>query len=193
MLWRMLDYISIKPKKVIVLEGEPYEVLTSHTMKKNRQKPSNQTKLRNLKTGSVIERAFHQSDKVLEADTETKDIKYLYQNKGEWWFCDPTNPKDRFAMSETQLGENFQYLKENEIIEALVFDEEIIGIRLPAKINVKVVEAPPSIKGNTSSGGSKPVKIETGAMVDTPLFIEVGDTIRVNTETGAYSERVEKG
>jgi elongation factor P len=188
----MLDYINIKPKKIIVFEGDPYEVLTSHTMKKNRQKPSNQTKLRNLKTGAVVEKAFHQSDKVMEAEIENKNIKYLYSNKGEWWFCAENDPSDRFTMSETQLGDNAQYLKENEIIEAMEYDEEIIGIKLPAKINVRVVEAPPSIKGNTSSGGSKPVVVETGATVDTPLFIEAGDIIRINTETGLYSERIEK-
>jgi len=188
----MIDYINIKPKKLIILDDEPYEVLASHTMKKNRQKPSNQTKLKNLITGAVVEKAFRQSDKVMEAEIDTREIKYLYQNKGKWWFCDPTNPKDRFLIQEAQLGNNTLYLKENEIIEALTFDEKIIGIKLPAKVNLKVIEAPPGIKGNTSSGGSKPVKVETGAIVDTPLFIEVGDIIRVNTETGLYSERVEK-
>lgn len=188
----MLAYNEITPKKYIVYENEPYEVLASHTMKKNRQKPSNQTKLRNLRTGSVVEKAFHQSDKVDEADIDSKNIKYLYNNKGEWWFCAENDPSDRFSLSEETIGEKGLYLKANGLIDALMFENEVIGIKLPAKVDVKVVEAPPSIKGNTSSGGSKPVKIETGATVDTPLFIETGDIIRVNTETGLYSERVEK-
>ena len=129
---------------------------------------------------------------------ETRNIKFVY-TRGlpaggqEWWFCDSTNPKDRFQLDKQHLGNKFQYLKENEVIEALTWNDEIIGITLPAKVNVKVIAAPPNIKGNTSSGGSKPVKIETGATIDTPLFIEEGDIIRINTETGAYSERVGKG
>lgn len=188
----MIDYINIKPKKVIILEGEPYVVLTSQTKKKNRQKPSNQTKLKNLISGATIEKAFHQSDKVEEADIGEREIKYLYNNRGEWWFCAADNPKDRFSLDEDTIGDSAKYLKENTVVKALTFNDEVIGVELPAKINLKVVEAPPTIKGNTSSGGSKPVVVETGAIVDTPLFIEQGDVIRVNTETGAYAERVEK-
>lgn len=189
----MIDYNEIKPKRLIVLDGDPYEVLSSDIKKKNRQKPANQTKLKNLRNGSVVEKAFHQSDKVQEADMSSQNIKYLYSNKDERWFCAADNPKDRFTLSEIALGNSVKYLKENTEVEALIFDEEIIGIKVPAKVELQVVEAPPSIKGNTSSGGSKPVITESGAVVETPLFIEVGDIIRVNTETGNYSERVEKG
>ena len=188
----MIDYINIKPKRIILLENEPFVVLTSHVKKKNRQKPSNQTKLKNLISGATIEKAFHQSDKVEEADIGDREIKYLYNNRGEWWFCAADDPKDRFQLSKETLGESAKFLKENTEVKALTFNDEVIGIDLPAKLDLKVIEAPPSIKGNTSSGGSKPVVVETGATVDTPLFIEVGDTIKVNTETGAYSERVEK-
>lgn len=188
----MIDYINIKPKKVIILDGDPYIVMTSHVKKKNRQKPSNQTKLKNLISGATIEKAFHQSDKVEEAEIETRDIKYLYNNKGEWWFCAKDNPKDRFTLDSDTLGESSSFLKENTEVEAVTFNDEVIGIKLPAKIDLRVIEAPPNIKGNTSSGGSKPVIVETGASVETPLFIEVGDIIKVNTETGGYAERVEK-
>jgi elongation factor P len=188
----MIDYINIKPKKVIILDGDPHVVLSSHVKKKNRQKPSNQTRLKNLISGATIDKAFHQSDKVEEADIGEKEIKYLYNNKGVWWFCAPDNPKDRFILDEETIGESRKFMKENTTIRAQTFNDEIIGISLPAKINLRVIEAPPSIKGNTSAGGSKPVVVETGATVDTPLFIEEGDIIRVNTETGGYAERVEK-
>ena len=95
----MLDYSDIKPKRVIVLDNEPYEVLSSQTKKKNRQKPSNQTKLKNLLTQSVIEKTFHQSDRVEEADIDTKEVVYLYNNKGSWWFADSDNLGDRFERS----------------------------------------------------------------------------------------------
>lgn len=196
----MIDYNQIKPKVLIVLDGDPYEVLSSDIKKKNRQKPANQTKLKNLRTGAVTEKAFHQSDKVNEAEVSAKTIKYLYNKPGrppavgqEWWFCAADNPKDRFQLSEVVLSEKSQYLKENTEIESKVFEDEVIGITLPAKVDLKVVEAPPSIKGNTATGGNKPVTTETGAVVDTPLFIDIGDVIRVNTDTGQYTERVEKG
>ncbi len=190
----MLNYNEIKPKKYIVLDDEPWEVLTSQITKKSRQKASNQAKLKSLKTGKVIERAFHQADSVIEADISKKAIKYLYNNKGEFWFSEKNNPKERFVLSESIVAGSAKFMKENTLVDALVFDfgdeEEIIGIKLPIKVDLKVVEAPPNIKGNTSAGGNKKVVLETGAEVSTPLFIEAGEIIRVNTETGTYAERV---
>ncbi len=188
----MLNYNEILPRKYIVLENEPYEVLSSNTAKKNRQKPVNQTKLKNLINGRVVEQAFHQSDKVQEANISKKTIKYLYSNKGEFWFSDPKNPKDRFQLSEETIGDSSKYIKENSELIGLAFDDDIIGISLPIKIELEVTEAPPGIRGNTAQGGSKVVVLETGTSVSTPLFINEGDIIRINTETGQYVERVEK-
>lgn len=188
----MLTYNEILPRKYIVLENEPYEVLTSSTAKKNRQKPVNQTKLKNLINGRVIEKAFHQSDKLEEADINKRTIKYLYNNRGEFWFSDPQNPKDRFQISEAVIGEHTPFLRENSKVVGLTFNDDIIGISLPIKIELKVTEAPPGIKGNTAQGGTKVVTLETGSTVLTPLFINEGDIIRINTETGEYVERVEK-
>jgi len=189
----MLQYSEIKPKKIIILDDEPWEVLTSQITKKSRQKASNQAKLKSIKTGKVVERAFHQADSVKEADIIKKPIKYLYSNKGEFWFCEENNPSARFTLEESIIGDNSKFMKENTLVDALVFDttdeEEIIGIKLPIKVDLKVAEAPPNIKGNTSSGGNKKVVLETGAEVSTPLFIEEGEIIRVNTETGEYAER----
>jgi len=188
----MLNYNEIVQRKYIVFENEPYEVITSNTAKKNRQKPVNQTKLKNLINGRVVEQAFHQSDKVQEADISKRTIKYLYSNKGEFWFCDPENLQDRFQLSEEVIGENAKFIKENGEITGLTFNGDIIGITLPIKIELKVTEAPPGIKGNTAQGGSKVVTLETGTTISTPLFINEGDTIRVNTETEEYVERVDK-
>ena len=189
----MLNYNDIKPKRFIVLSGEPYEVLSSQTKKKNRQKPANQTKLKNLLTGSVIEKAFHQSDKVEEADIETKTVVYLYNNKGSWWFCEKDNPKERFELGGGVLGDAGVYLKENATVDALTFKGEIIGIKIPVKVDLEVKDAPPAVRGNTASGATKQVTLETGVTISAPLFVEEGDIVRVNTETGLYSERVEKG
>jgi len=188
----MLNYNEILPRKYIVLENEPYEVLSSNTAKKDRQKPVNKTKLKNLLNGRVVEQAFHQSDKVQEADINKRAVKYLYSNKGEFWFSNPENPQDRFKLTEEVIGESALFMKENSELTGLTFNDSIIGISLPIKMEFKVEEAPPGIKGNTAQGGSKVVTLETGKTVSTPLFINEGDIVRINTETGEYVERVEK-
>ena len=188
----MLTYNEITPKKHIVLDGEPYEVLSSLTMKKNRQKPANQTRLRSLKSGKVIERAFHQSDVVPEADIKKRGIRYLYNNRGEYWFCDPDNPKERFGVAEDLIGPSRAFLKAHEVVEARMWGDEMIGVSLPVKIDLAVTEAPPAVRGNTAQGATKQITLESGALIAVPLFINEGDIVRINTETGAYVERVEK-
>jgi elongation factor P len=188
----MLEYNEILPKRVILLEGEPYEVLDAHVFRKQQRKPVNQTKLRHLITGKVTEQAFHVSEKVEEADLSTKNVKYLYQNRGEWWFCAENNPSDRFKLEETTVGAGGKFLKANTIVEAVIFDEKVIGLKLPIKVDLKVTDAPPAVRGNTSQGGSKQITLETGATVFAPLFINEGDIVRINTEIGEYVERVDK-
>ncbi len=188
----MLEYNEILPKRVILLNGEPYEVLDAHVFRKQMRKPVNQTKLRHLITGKVTEQAFHAAEKVEEADLSTKSVKYLYTNKGQRWFCAENNPADRFMLSEETIGVGGQFLKANMIVEALVFDEKIIGVKMPIKMDLKVTEAPPAVKGNTAQGGSKQITLETGSVLNAPLFINEGDIVRINTETGEYVERVDK-
>jgi elongation factor P len=188
----MLEYNEILPKKVILMDGAPYEVLDAHVFRKQQRKPVNQTKLRHLITGKVTEQAFHVSEKAEEADLSTKNVKYLYSNKGEKWFCEENNPAARFTLSEDTVGPAGQFLKPNSIVEALVFDEAIIAVRIPIKVELKVVDAPPAVRGNTSQGGTKEITLETGATVQAPLFINEGDVVLVNTEIGQYVERVDK-
>ena len=191
----MLLYNEIKERKYIKLDGAPYEVLSSHVFRKQQRKPVNQTKLKNLLTNKVIERSFHQNEKVEEAEIPSKEIKFLYTNKknGEFWFSDAQDPKQRFFITETILGDKHRFLKGNEVYEGLFFNDEIMGVKFPVKIEVAVTEAPPGEKGNTAQGGTKQVVLETGATLNVPLFINEGDTIRVNTDTGEYVERAEKG
>lgn len=188
----MLEYNEILPKKIILLDGAPYEVLDAHVFRKQQRKPVNQTKLRHLITGKVTEQAFHVSEKVAEADLSTKNVKYLYTNRGEWWFCTESNPADRFTLSAETVGLAGQFLKPNSVVEALVFDEKIIAVRIPIKVELVVKDAPPAVRGNTAQGGTKQVTLETGAIINAPLFINEGDVVRINTELGAYVERVDK-
>lgn len=187
----MLSYTDVKPGVLIVLDGEPFEVLTtSGVVKKQRQKPHNTAKMRNLRSGATVERTFAQSDKIIEADIESRDIQFIYANRGDVVFSDPHNLSDRFTLSEELIGDKLLYLREKDIVEARVFEDDILDVKIPIKVELTVAEAPPNIKGNTSAGGDKVVVLETGLKVTTPLFIEVGDTIRINTETGTYVERV---
>lgn len=188
----IIDYNEITPKKCIVLKGEPYEVMSSHVAQKQKRRPTNQTKLKHLITGRVVEETFQQSDRVEEADIESKEIKYLYSGKGESWFCDPKNPSDRFSLKTEILDKKEGFLKANTIVNAMIFDDKVIGIRLPIKVELLVTEAPPAVRGNTVSGGSNTVTLETGATINVPMFIHEGDLIRINTETGSYAERVDK-
>ncbi|MBI5400666.1 MAG: elongation factor P [Candidatus Yonathbacteria bacterium] len=188
----IIDYNEITPKKCIVLNGEPYEVLSSHVAQKQKRRPTNQTKLRHLITGRVVEQTFQQSDRAEEADIETKEIKYLYSGKSESWFCDPKDPSDRFSLKTEILEGKEGFLKTNTLVTAMVFDEKVISVRLPIKVELLVKEAPPAVRGNTVQGGSNTVTLETGATLLVPMFIHEGDLIRVNTETGTYAERVDK-
>jgi len=186
----MLDYSEITEHKFIILDGAPYEVLDSHVFRKQQRKPVNATKLRNVITGKVTERSFHVSEKAEEADITTKEVKYLYKNRGEWWFADPKNPADRYELAEEMIGEKGRFLKANDIIEAMVFDEKIFGVKLPIKVDLKVTEAHPAVKGDTAKGGTKIVTLETGATLSVPMFVKEGDILRINTETGEYTDRL---
>ena len=187
-----LEYNEILPKKTVILDGDPYVVLSSAISKKDRQKASNAVKLKNLKTGNVIDRTFHQSDSLLEAEVEKQEVKYLYHNRGEYWFCDKDNPRERFSFDEDVIAGDASFLRENSLVTALVFEDQIMSISVPIKVELEVTEAADAVKGNTSSGATKEVKLETGATIQVPQFINQGDIVSINTETGQYSERVEK-
>lgn len=196
----LLEYNEITARKYIIFEGEPYEVIENNIFRMQQRKPQNKTKIRNLLNGRVVEATFHASDKAEEAQIDTREAKYLFTNKGEYWFCDPENPAKRFKIPADVLGPKAQFLKPNTVYDTMVFvdpdneDEEgtLFGVKLAPTVDLKVVEAPPGIKGDTARGGGKLVKVETGAMVTAPLFVNEGDTIRINTETGEYRERVTK-
>ena len=198
----MLEYNEITVRKYIVVDGAPYEVVENHIARTQQRKPQNQTKVKNLLTGRMSNMTFHAADKVAEAEIDTREAKYLYTAKGEFWFCDPTNPAKRFKIPAEVLGAKAQFLKANTVYDTMVFvnsddedaedgsSEVIFGVRLDPTVDLKVVEAPPGIKGDTARGGGKQVVVEGGAVVTAPLFVNVGDVIRVNTETGEYRERV---
>lgn len=191
----MLQYNEIREKKIIIYDDEPCEVIDSHVARTQQRKPQNQVKLKSLISGKTIATTFHVSDTADEADIEKREIKFLYHNRSEYWFCDPTDPKNRFKLAATLIGDTGKFFKENGFVTALVWtneddEEKTIKITLPIKMEFKVKEAPPAVRGDTSKSGNKIIILENGATINAPMFIEEGDIIRVNTETGEYVERV---
>lgn len=191
----LLDYNEIREGKVIIYNDEPCVVLESHVARTQQRKPQNQVKLKSLTNGRTFNETFRSSDTAEEADISKKEVKFLYANRGEYWFADPNNPKDRFVLSEDILGNTVKFLKDNCLGHAMVFEyddeEKIIGFKLPVKMEFTIKECPPSIKGNTASGGNKPATLENGSVVNVPLFLEAGEKIIVNTETSEYVERAQ--
>ncbi len=197
----MLEYSEVVERKYIVMDGQPYEVLASHVFRKQQRKPVNATKLKNLITGKIAEHSFHQAEKIEEANITKKESKYLYTSKGEFWFCAVNDPSKRYMISEDILGPQSKFLKPNSTIDVLVFhaddedeDDEgkIIGAKLPIKVELLVKEAAPAVKGDTVTGGTKQVTLETGAIINVPMFVNQGDIVILNTENGQYVERLKK-
>lgn len=187
-----LSYNEILPKKIILHNGEPFVVLAAHVFRKQQRKPVNQTKLRGLKSGRVVEQTFHQNETAVEAEVDVRTITFVYARGSEYIFHEAGDPGKRFSLASELVGAEGRFLKAKSDIEALTFDDEVIGLRVPIKVELTVTEADPAVKGNTAQGATKEVTIETGAKIQVPQFIGEGDIIRINTETGEYAERVEK-
>ncbi len=188
----VLAYNEISLKKVIIWDDEPFIVLASHVFRKQKRKPVNVTKLKSLVSGRVVEQTFHSSDTAEEADMGSKPIEYIYESKGEYWFNTPGKPAERFALSLDVVGDGIKYIKAKTVIDALLYNDEVIGVKIPVKVELKIKETAPAVKGNTSGNALKEAILETGAKVMVPLFINEGDAIKINTESGEYTERAEK-
>ncbi|MEY4747601.1 MAG: hypothetical protein RLZZ416_650 [Candidatus Parcubacteria bacterium] len=188
----MLNYNEVKPGVAVLVEGEPYVCTWNNIMQKQQRRPVNQTKLRHLIRGNVIEHSFQQSDKLDEAEIETKKAVFIFHDtrKGEWIFHETSDKSKRFSVDDEKVDDAGQFLKPNMEVETLSFDGNLFRVKVPIKVELKVTEAPPNVRGNTAQGGSKTVTLETGATLNVPLFVEEGDVIRINTETGEYVERV---
>lgn len=179
---------ELKPGRAITIDGVPYLILSSQFGRKSQSKANMQTKLKNLKTGAVIAKNFQGSEMVEPAEIGYRHVQYLYGDGESFTFMD-LNSYDQFTLQAETVGDTAQYLVEGGELDAMVFEENPIGIRLPPTVDLKVKETMPGVRGDTATGGTKPATLESGLTVNVPLFIEEGDVIRVNTETGEYRER----
>ena len=185
----MYTITELKPGRAITLDSEPYLILSAVFGRKSQSKANMQTKLKNLKTGSIVARNFQGSEKIEPAEVSYRRCQYLYSNQGVRTFMDLEN-YDQFELSDETLGDLTRYLVDGMEVDALLYESKPIGIQVPVTVVLEVMEMSPGFKGNTASGGDKPAVLSSGATLNVPLFINQGDKIKVNTERGEYVERV---
>lgn len=172
----------------IELEGEVYAVVDFQHVKPGKGSAFVRSKLRNVKTGFTIERTFRAGEKIPRAHIDYREMQYLYSSGEDNFFMD-TSTYEQINLSDEKLGDNKKYLKENMIIGIQMYEGAPIGVELPNSVELVVVETDPGLRGDTASGGTKPATLETGAVVQVPLFVNIGEVIRVDTRTGQYLER----
>ncbi|MEK6692365.1 MAG: elongation factor P [Nitrospirota bacterium] len=185
----MISTSEFRNGSKIELEGNPYVIVEFLHVKPGKGGAFVRTKLKSLKTGSIIERTFRAGEKLDVPDLEEKEVQYLYSTGEDYFFMD-TKIYDQSSLNANQLGDSKNFLKENMVIKVLYHRGNPIGIELPIFVALMVAKTEPGIRGDTASGGSKPATLETGATIKVPLHINEGDVIKVDTRTSEYIERV---
>jgi elongation factor P len=172
----------------IELDGKPFIVVEFLHVKPGKGGAFVRTKLKNMITGQVLEKTFRAGEKVAPPNIQEKEMQYLYQDKDEFCFMD-TETFDQIFLTAEQLKDNRLFLKENTNVKVLIYNERIMDIELPNFVDLKIVQTEPGIKGNTVTGGSKPATLESGGVIQVPLFVNIGDIVRVDTRSKEYIER----
>lgn len=173
----------------IVLDGQLFSVTDFQHIKPGKGGAFMRTKLKNLKTGAVIDRTFRSEEKLTPARLEERKVQFLYESGGHYTFMDVDN-YEQLTIEGEQLGEAKNYLKENITLDIMLYENQPLGVNLPIFVELTISETDPGVRGDTASGGSKPATLETGAVVNVPLFLNIGDVIKVDTRSRAYVERV---
>lgn len=169
-------------------EGKPYEILEFQHVKVSKNQPTVRTKLKDLTTGRVLEINFRAGERFERPDLKEKEMQFLYKEKEQFIFMD-LEDYDQVFLKEEEVGETAKFLKENLNVYVLYYRGKVIGIELPNIVELEVVETEPGVRGDTVGSATKPARLETGAVIQVPLFINKGDRIKVDTRTGEYIER----
>ncbi len=185
----MISTSDFRKGTKIEFKGEPYEVLDFQHVKMGRGGAFVRTKMKGMKSGKVIEETFNAGDKYPRAPLEEKEMQYLYNQDGLYYFMD-TGTYEQVPLNEDKLSDTIKFLKENMTVSVLYFKGEPMSLELPIFVELQVIETEPGFKGDTASGGSKPAKVETGASIKVPFHINEGDVIKIDTRTMEYIERV---
>ena len=179
---------EIRSGMKLLLESEPYAVIENEFVKPGKGQAFNRIKVRNLKTGRTIERTFRSGESIEAADVVDTEMQYLYQEGDFYHFMMPEN-FEQYTAGKAAVGEGAQWLKDGIICIVTLWNGEPLVVTPPAHIDLKVVETDPGLRGDTATGGQKPAKLETGAVVRVPLFINEGEVLRIDTRTGEYVSR----
>lgn len=180
---------DLRPGDAVMIDGAPYLCVGFEHQKYGRGSATIRLRLKNLKTGSIIDRTFKGKEILQEADVSYEKAQYLYREKAKFIFMDPKTFEQK-EMAAEQIGRAADFLKEGETYDLMLINGQALSVKLPPKVDLKVVEAEPGVKGDTAQSPAKKATLETGAIIQVPLFVKAGDTIRINTETGQYVERV---
>jgi elongation factor P len=180
---------EFKPGMKVLLENEPCAILENEYVKPGKGQAFNRVRLRNLKTGRVWERTFKSGESLEAADVMDLDMEYLYEDGEFWHFMKVDGSYEQLAAPASALADARQWLKEQEVYQVTLFNDTPIAVTPPNFLDLEVVETDPGIRGDTATGGTKPAKLTTGAVVKVPLFIETGDVLRVDTRSGEYVSR----
>lgn len=175
----------------IEMDGDPYVIVQFEFVKPGKGQALYKCKLKNMLTGAQFDRTFRSSEKFNEANLEEHEMEYLYSDGNSYCFMN-TSTYDQEFLTENQITESKDFLKENTVCNILFFKEKPIEVSLPNFVDLKIVEVDPWVKGDTTSGSTKPATLETGYIVQVPPFVEEGEIIRINTRTGEYVERVKE-
>lgn len=185
----MISVNDFRTGITIELEGNLFTVVDFQHVKPGKGSAFVRSKLRNLKTGYVLEKTFRAGEKVSKAHIERRDMQFLYHSDEDYTFMD-NQTYDQITLQAGQIGEGVKWLKDGTVIGVLFYDTLAIGVDIPNFVEIAVTHTEPGFKGDTATGGSKPATVETGAVVQVPLFIEIGDVIQIDTRTSTYLRRV---
>lgn len=186
----MVSTNDLKTGMVLELDGQLWTVLFFQHHKPGKGQAVVRTKLRNVRTGSVLERTFRADEKVDQAILDKREMSYSYHDGTHYIFMDSVT-YDQLTVEEAELGDAAQWLKENQSVYLALFDGRPVSVELPASVDLRIEHTDPGVKGDRVSGATKLARLETGVELQVPLFVETGDTIRVDTRTGAYLTRVQ--
>ncbi|AGA34783.1 Translation elongation factor P [Thioalkalivibrio nitratireducens DSM 14787] len=173
----------------ILLDGDPQVIVENEFVKPGKGQAFNRVRVRNLRTGRVLEKTFKSGESVEAADVMDTDMQYLYTD-GEFWHFMVPDTYEQYAVGEAALGDTAQWLKEQDICTVTLWNGEPLSVMPPNFVELKIVQCDPGVRGDTAQGGTKPATLETGAVVKVPLFVEEGETVKVDTRSGEYVSRV---
>jgi len=174
---------------IIELDGELFQVLDYHHLKLGRGSAQVRLRLRDIRAGHTTERTFQASEKFVRARLDYRNMQYLYNDGNLYYFMDEEN-YEQMPISDIQLGDALNYLKEGMSLQVSSYKGELVGVELPTAVELQIIDTGPGFKGDTATAGTKPAKLETGITIQVPLFINKGDVIKVDTRSGSYLERI---